>query len=52
MNLYCIKYLVFTKNNDIKIKHKIDGKINLHSRCIVPRCTAVLKNLQLLMKKN
>ena len=32
MNIYCIKYLMFTKNN--KIKSKIDGISNLHSPCI------------------
>ena len=26
MNLYSIKCLMFTKNNNIKIKHKIDDK--------------------------
>ena len=34
MNLYCIKYLMFTKNRNIKIKREIDQKINLYSRCI------------------
>ena len=34
MNLYCIKCLIFTKNVIIKIKRKIDRKINLYSRCI------------------
>ena len=33
MNLYCIKCLMFTKNEKIKIKHKIDRKANLYSRC-------------------
>ena len=34
MNLYCIKCLFFTQNKNIKINRKIDGKINLYSRCI------------------
>ena len=34
MNLYCIKCLQFTKNNDIKMKGKIGGKINLYYYCI------------------
>ena len=34
MNLYCIKLLMFTKNNNIKVKRKADEKINLHSHCI------------------
>ena len=34
MNLYCIKCLMFTKNINMKIKRKIDGKINLYFRCI------------------
>ena len=33
MNRYCMKYLMFTKNNGIKIKCEIDGNINLCSRC-------------------
>ena len=33
MNLYCLKYLMFTKNNNIKVKHDIDGKFNLYSPC-------------------
>ena len=33
MNLYSIKCLMFTKNNNIKVNCKIDGKINAHSRC-------------------
>ena len=28
-----MKYLMFTKNNGIKIKCEIDGNINLSSRC-------------------
>ena len=31
MNLYCIKCLTFTKNNNIQVKHEIDGKINIYS---------------------
>ena len=27
-------YLKFTNNNNIKIKHKIDGKINIYSYCV------------------
>ena len=34
MNFYCIKCLMFTKNNNIKLKFKIDAKINLYSGCI------------------
>ena len=34
MNLYCIKFSMFAKNRNIKIKREIDGKSNLHSRCI------------------
>ena len=26
MNFYCVKCLIFTKNNNIKSKKKIDGK--------------------------
>ena len=33
INIYCIKCLMFTQNKKIKIKHKIDGKINLYSCC-------------------
>ena len=46
MNIYCIKYLMFTKNN--KIKSKIDGKVIF----ILFVLTVVLKGLNLLMKKN
>ena len=46
MNTYCIKYLMFTKNN--KIKSKIDGKVIF----ILFVLTVVLKGLNLLMKKN
>ena len=34
MNRYYIKCLMFTKNNSINIKRKIDGKMNLYSYCI------------------
>ena len=34
MHLYCIKCLKFTKNKNTKIKHEIDGKINISSHCI------------------
>ena len=34
MNKYSIKYVMFKKYNNIKIKRKIDGKMNLYSRCI------------------
>ena len=34
MNFHCIKCSKFTKNNYIKVKCKIDGNINLYSRCI------------------
>ena len=33
LNLYCIKCSKFRKNNKIKIKQEIHGKINLYSRC-------------------
>ena len=36
MSIHCIKSLTFRKNNDIKIKWEINGKINLYSRC--PGC--------------
>ena len=34
MNLYCIKCSNFIKNNNIKTRHEIVGKINLYSHCI------------------
>ena len=34
MILYCIKCFMFTRNNNIKIKCEMDGKINLYSCCI------------------
>ena len=34
MNFYCIKCLMFIKNNNIKLKCKIDAKVNLYSCCI------------------
>ena len=34
MSLYCVKCLIFTKNSNIKIKRKIDGKNNLYCQCI------------------
>ena len=33
MNLYCVKYLMYTKDRNIK-KREIERKINLYSRCI------------------
>ena len=33
MNVYCIKCLMFTENKNIKVKRKIDGKINIYSCC-------------------
>ena len=30
MNLYCIKFVI---NNNIEIKHEIDGKVNVYSYC-------------------
>ena len=33
MNLYRIKCLMFTKYNNIKLKHETDGKINVYARC-------------------
>ena len=29
MNLYCIRYLMFTKNNNIKLKREVDGLVSL-----------------------
>ena len=34
MNLYCIKCLMATKNNNTELKHKIDRKNNFNSCCI------------------
>ena len=34
MNIYCIKCLMFTKNNKIKENHEIVGKISNFSRCL------------------
>ena len=34
MNLYCIKCLKFTNNNNIEIKHEKDGKLNVYFNCI------------------
>ena len=34
MNLYCIKCSTFSKDNKIKIKHKVDVKINIYSDSI------------------
>ena len=34
MNPYCIKCSKLTNDNDIKVEHEIDGKINLYSHCI------------------
>ena len=34
MKLYCIKYLMFTKNRNIKTELEIDVKIKLYFRCI------------------
>ena len=48
MNLYCIKCLKVTNNNNIEIKHEIDGSINLCSDFI----DYVFKILQILVKKN
>ena len=48
MNLYLIKWLLFTKNNNIKIKREIDRKIIFNLIAMA----AVLKSLQLLLKKN
>ena len=48
MNLYCIKCLKVKNNNNIEIKHEIDGSINLCSDFI----DCVFKILQILVKKN
>ena len=48
MNLYCIKCLMLTKSNHIKVKHKINGKMNLHLRC--DACS--FKNLPLLISRD
>lgn len=34
MNLYCIRCSKFTKNKNITIKHKIDGKFFFFFSCI------------------
>ena len=34
MNRYFIKCLMFTNNNNIKLKQEINGKIILYSHCI------------------
>ena len=34
MNFQCIKCLKFTQNKNVKMKHEIDGKVNLYSHCI------------------
>ena len=34
IDLYCIKYSKFTKNNNIKTNYKLDQKNNLYSCCI------------------
>ena len=34
MNLFCNECLKVTHNNNIEIKHEIDGKINLYYDCI------------------
>ena len=47
MNLYFIKCLMFTKNNNIKTKRRINRKINLCSYFLA----MVLKSLRVLMKK-
>ena len=39
---------MFTKNENIKIKHEIGGKINFYSRCI----DCGFKSLKILMKMN
>ena len=31
----CIRFLMFLKNNNIKVKRQIDGKVNLNSCSIV-----------------
>ena len=33
MNLFSIKCIKFTNNNNIKIKREIEGKTNLYSYC-------------------
>ena len=34
MHLYCIKCLMFAKNENIKLKREINEKIYLYCRCI------------------
>ena len=55
MNLCYIKCLMYTKNNNVKLKRDIDGKIILFSHSqiifILIVLTAVLESLQLSMKK-
>ena len=48
MNLYSIKCLMLTKYSSIKIKPKIDEKINLYYDC--NDCS--LKKFEILIKKN
>ena len=47
MNIYCIKFLMFTKSRNIKTKRETDGKINIYSRFIY----CGFKNLKLLKKQ-
>ena len=48
ITIYCIKCLVFSKNDNIKVKREIGEKVIF----IFIVMTAFLKSLQLLMKKN
>ena len=50
MNLFYIKCLKFTKNNNIKLKGEIDGKTNFYSRCNGCGFKNLIKKL--LIKKN
>ena len=48
ITIYCIKCLIFSKNDNIKVKREIGEKVIF----IFIVMTAFLKSLQLLMKKN
>ena len=54
MNLYCIKCLKFTNNNNIRIKDEINREINLYSQgidCVVTKFETIEeKDLNNLLK--
>ena len=47
MKLCCIRYLMFTKNKNVKMKCKIDEKINPHS-LYMKFCSTKLETIDLL----